>query len=169
MLFAVWIASCAYPSIKDGEITTNTQSDCIGGDLKIAPAIFEDLEFDGTELSWFLSGKNHAVYYVAKNGLYKQTHWIDNGPDDFSNGLVRLRINEKYGFMDSLLNTRIEPRWDFAFPFMNGKAKVGDSCNIIPSEEQEHHSSVECKHWNEIDANGNILITKAKYKKPKKK
>jgi len=59
----------------------------------------------------------------------------DNGPDYFSEGLVRTVKDHKYGFMDKNLNIVIERKFDFVFPFENGKAKVCMGCKKLTDGE----------------------------------
>jgi hypothetical protein len=155
-LLSISIFSCTYPSTKDGELVTIDKIDCIDSAGKISNSVLVDLYFEKNGLSWCLSGVNQFVYYVTRNGSYKQTEWFDNGPDIFKNGLVRMRSFGKIGFMDSSLNVVILPKWDFAHPFSNGKAKVGNICKFFRIDASEH-SGVECKFWQEIDISGNMI------------
>ena len=52
------------------------------------------------------------------------------------------------GFHDEALKVVIPARYDFAFPFRDGRAKVGMDCVQYPVGE---HSSVQCKSWEYID------------------
>lgn len=71
----------------------------------------------------------------------------DNGPDYFEEGLARFVSKGKMGFHDQALNIQIPARYDFAFPFVDGIAKVGMDCEFIPDGE---HRSVNCKQWETI-------------------
>ncbi len=71
----------------------------------------------------------------------------DNGPDYFEEGLARFVSKGKMGFHDQALTIQIPARYDFAFPFVHGTAKVGMDCEFIPVGE---HRSVHCKQWETI-------------------
>ena len=45
---------------------------------------------------------------------------------DFNDGLARIRVNDKLGFIDKLGNTVVEPKYDYALNFSDGMALV---CN----------------------------------------
>lgn len=66
----------------------------------------------------------------------------DNGPDKVKEGLFRIQDDKgMIGFADTLGNIVIEPRFAFAFPFENGKAKVtfkGKSKDV-PGSNGEYH------------------------------
>ena len=61
---------------------------------------------------------------------------FDNGPDYLSNGLFRIVKNGKLGYADKNGNIVISPKYDCAYPFVNGKANVGTGCKI--KNEGEH-------------------------------
>jgi len=50
------------------------------------------------------------------------------GADEFSDGLVRTVINQKYGFADRHGKIVIAPKYDGAFPFEHGYAIVCIGC-----------------------------------------
>ena len=71
----------------------------------------------------------------------------DNGPDYFEEGLARFVSEGKMGFFDQALTIQIPARYDFAFPFVEGKAKVGMDCQLRP---QGEHHLVRCQQWEMI-------------------
>lgn len=71
----------------------------------------------------------------------------DGGPDYFQEGLARFVENGKMGFHDDALKIIIPARYDFAFPFKNGQARVGMDCHHWRDGE---HGMVDCTHWEEI-------------------
>lgn len=71
----------------------------------------------------------------------------DNGPDYFEEGLARFVDKGKMGFHDQALNIQIPARYDFAFPFVDGKAEAGMDCQFTQEGE---HRSVRCQHWETI-------------------
>ena len=53
---------------------------------------------------------------------------MDNGPDSFHDGLVRVVRNKKYGFANRKGQLAIPPTYDGAMNFEKGKAKVCKGC-----------------------------------------
>ena len=76
----------------------------------------------------------------------------DNGPDYASDGLIRVVKNGKIGYADAKTYAIvIEPQFDCAFPFENGKAKVSNQCQTIKEGE---YSVWESDAWQYVDKNG---------------
>jgi hypothetical protein len=73
---------------------------------------------------------------------------FDNGPDPIKEGLFRIVKNGKIGYADTNGKIVIEPKYDCAFPFDNGKAKVSLKCKTIRSGE---HFIWESNEWIYID------------------
>ena len=95
---------------------------------------------------------NKGLVYVDRQDRPVLRPFIyDNGPDFFQDGLARHVENGKMGFHDEALKVVIPARYDFAFPFRDGRAKVGMDCVQYPVGE---HSSVQCKSWEYIDRSG---------------
>jgi hypothetical protein len=78
-------------------------------------------------------------------------HWFDNGPDYLEEGLFRILRNGKTGFADSTGKIVIEPQFDCAFPFSNGRAKVAYDCAF---EKDLDHITMKSDHWIFIDKTG---------------
>lgn len=87
------------------------------------------------------------VYVNERGEAVLRPFIYDNGPDYFEEGLARFVTKGKMGFHDQSLKIWIPARYDFAFPFVDGKAKVGMDCKLIPHGE---HHSVHCQHWENI-------------------
>jgi len=86
-----------------------------------------------------------------KTALY-EVFIYDNGPDYEADGLIRVVKNGKIGYADA--NTYvlvIEPQFDCAFPFENGKARVSNQCKTVKDGE---HSVWESDDWQYVDKNG---------------
>lgn len=77
---------------------------------------------------------------------------FDNGPDYTSNGLFRIVKEGKIGYADQNGRIAIQPKYDCAYPFKNGKAKVGTGCK---SKTEGEHSSWVGGKWYTIDKMGN--------------
>jgi hypothetical protein len=79
---------------------------------------------------------------------------FDNGPDYPSNGLFRITENGKIGYADMKGNIIVPPQFDCAYPFKNGKAKVGKGCKRQTDGE---HSWWTDGTWYTINKKGNIV------------
>ncbi len=92
-----------------------------------------------------LDGQKTALYEVF---IY------DNGPDYEAEGLIRVVKNGKIGYADAKTYAIvIEPQFDCAFPFENGKAKVSNQCKMVKDGE---HSIWESDAWQYVDKAGKI-------------
>lgn len=150
------VAGCMYPSkSSQGQWIRLDRTSCLDKQGRIGKTLRKDLDFSGGRLSWFTTDEPFAVFYVRKDGTFKQTHWFDNGPDYFDSGYVRLVVDGKYGFMDSALRVIIKPQWDFAFPFQDGYAQVGNVCRTEKVDAE--HSALACQDWYRIDRRGKVF------------
>ncbi len=76
----------------------------------------------------------------------------DNGPDNPSEGLIRVVKNGKIGYADAKTYAIvITPQYDCAFPFENGKAKVSNNCKTVKDGE---HSVWTSDTWQYVDKKG---------------
>ncbi|MBK6946859.1 MAG: hypothetical protein IPH16_01180 [Haliscomenobacter sp.] len=76
----------------------------------------------------------------------------DNGPDYPAEGLIRVVKNGKIGYADAKTYAIvIEPQFDCAFPFENGKAKVSNQCQTVKDGE---YSVWESDAWQYVDQKG---------------
>jgi hypothetical protein len=76
----------------------------------------------------------------------------DNGPDYPSEGLIRVVKNGKIGYADAkTYEIVIEPQFDCAFPFENGKAKVSNQCQTVKEGE---YSVWQSDAWQYVDKEG---------------
>ena len=81
-------------------------------------------------------------YYISRSGeLVIRPKIYDNGPDYFSNGLARYVEGELYGYFDESGKIVIEAQYEFAWPFQDGRAQVGEDCQFDSDGE---HTLVEC-------------------------
>lgn len=75
-----------------------------------------------------LPNKGLVVVDQAGQEVY-QLYYFDNWPDEPQNGVYRIRKENKIGFADALTGKIvIEAIYDCAYPFEEGKAKVGVGC-----------------------------------------
>jgi len=80
-----------------------------------------------------------------------QVFWCDNGPDPFSDGLFRIVDKGKIGYANMVGQILIEPQYDCAFPFKDGKAKVTYHGIRKPDGE---YTRCESEEWFYIDKSG---------------
>ncbi len=87
------------------------------------------------------------------NELY-EVFLYDNGPDYLADGLFRIKKNGKIGYANEDGEIIIEPQFDCAFPFEDGKAKVSNECTTVQDGE---YQSWESDNWIFIDKSGNKI------------
>jgi hypothetical protein len=88
-----------------------------------------------------------------KTALY-DVFIYDNGPDYPSDGLIRVVKNGKIGYADAdTYAIVIEPQFDCAFPFENGKAKVSNQCQTVKDGE---YSVWESDAWQYVNKQGSL-------------
>jgi hypothetical protein len=84
---------------------------------------------------------------------------FDNGPDYPAQGLMRI-VNDAnlIGYADTATGRVVlPPRYEAAFPFENGRARVGRHCQL---ETDGEHSLWHCAQWYYIDRQGRSLPDK---------
>jgi hypothetical protein len=97
--------------------------------------------------------KDHKWVVVdeQKTVLY-DVFLYDNGPDAPADGLYRIVKDGKIGYADASTNAIvIEPQYDCAYPFENGKAKVSTDCKTVKDGEYDVWES---EAWQFIDKKG---------------
>lgn len=100
------------------------------------------------------------------NFLYQVFNY-DNGPDIIADGLFRIIENNKIGYADAVTGKIvIQPQFDCAWEFENGKAKVSNECKTEMMDEYKMWSS---ENWYYIDKKGNKVESKKELKKVKSK
>jgi WG containing repeat len=87
-----------------------------------------------------------------KGEIIFDVYTYDNGPDYFSDGLFRIKRNDKIGYANGKGEIVIEPVYACANPFENGKAKVALQCTLTKEGE---YTRQESDAWFYIDKNGN--------------
>jgi hypothetical protein len=79
----------------------------------------------------------------------------DNGPDYFSEGLIRVKRNGKMGYANEKGEVVIPCHYDFAKIFENGVAEVTFEAKEF--QDLDGHPRVESDAWFEIDREGNPI------------
>jgi len=120
--------------------------DCDGG--VAIPAKYH-IAYDFTDGGIAAVLDKNGWYYISRTGDFViRPKIFDNGPDYFSNGLARYIEDDKYGFFDTSGRVVIEAQFEFAFPFEDGKAKIGEDCQFVSHGE---HTVVECETWSSVE------------------
>jgi hypothetical protein len=135
--------------------------DCVhvqaDGLLVVSPRYVKQLAYsrDGLAAVW-IAGE---WAYVNRRGIAIITGVpsLDNGPDEFHDGLVRVIKDKKYGFANRKGEVVIPPLYDGALPFENGGAKVCSGCvNKCLDPNCEHHM-FSGGQWLTISTKGAVL------------
>ena len=106
-----------------------------------APSNQGKLSIIEKDQKWVVVDEQKTVLYDVFN--------YDNGPDTPSDGLYRIVKDGKIGYADSKTNVIvIEPKYDCAYPFENGKAKVSTNCKTV---QEGDHSIWESENWQFIE------------------
>ena len=104
-----------------------------------------------SKLSMVEQDQKWVVVDEQKTVLY-DVFIYDNGPDAPADGLYRIVKDGKIGYADASTNAIvIEPKYDCAFPFENGKAKVSTNCKTV---QEGDHGIWESDAWQFIDKKG---------------
>jgi hypothetical protein len=100
-------------------------------------------------------------YYVRRDGRSARVPDLDNWADDFADGLVRTVRTvdgvEKVGYLDTRLEVAIPPRYDWGFPFADGRAVVCIGCRL-DTPDDDGHRSVSGGRWGIIDPSGREIV-----------
>lgn len=129
------------------------------GALRLLAAVTDKTVRDDNGLFWVgMYARDWPLqdsdYYVNSRGETLSVIHVDNGPDTFSEGLVRSRDNGKMGFFDSHFKEVVPRRYDFAWPFNAGRALVCNGCK--PQREKgNEHTALVGGEWFYIDRAGN--------------
>ena len=155
------VADCAYSNSPDTHEFT-PQGECgkfrDEDTIVLYPQHLKNLYFGDANFTTLYArdGKDgkKCVFYVSKSGKAIRTFFFDNGADYFEEGLARTISKGKFRFINEKLEVVIEPRFDFAFPFENGKARVCNGCT--KKRDGEHYMMVGGK-WGVIDRSGKLI------------
>ena len=112
--------------------------------------------------------KNHpgwSAIDINENILFQvfNTSFGEPSPDYLIENKIRIIGNEnKIGFANEKGEIIIEPQFEIATSFYNGKAIIGKKCKKIPWGDHEdengcHHYSIKCEYQGFIDEKGTIL------------
>jgi len=108
--------------------------------------------FSDTVTAYAIVGDKSGFYAIdqKENRLF-EVYWFDNGSDYIKDGLFRIKRNEKIGYANTKGEIVIEPQFDCAYPFENGKAKVSYECEL---QKVGEHTEMRSDNWFYIDKEG---------------
>lgn len=141
-----------------------------GKTLKVLDAAKYYISMNDDTLGYFaIFGKKNSPGWSAidvnENILFQvfNTSFGEPSPDYLIENKIRIIDNEdKIGFANEKGEIIIEPQFEIATSFYNGKAIIGKKCKKIPwgNHEDEngcHHYSITCEYQGYIDEKGTIL------------
>ena len=157
-------AYCAYmPKVAD-EHSSEFGSQGICGQfidedtIKIDPKHLKNIDFEGDDFAILYANSSSKgkrnVFYVKKSGKTIHTFFFDNGADYFHDGLARVIKKGKIGFINKKLEVVIEPKYDYADYFNNGKARI---CNGCSEKKDGEYSTMVGGKWGVIDTMGKLI------------
>ncbi len=160
-VFAYECYYAARPTAKNPHNEVISQGDCVDsfedGILVLKENHFNNFDFSSEQPSYFFLVENtvNKVFFVSKEKVIVETHYSDNGPDIFVEGLARVINHGKYGFVNTTLDVVITAKYDFVFPFENGHSVVCNGCEQQPDGE---HRILSGGRWGLINRKGEVVI-----------
>ncbi|NEV60353.1 WG repeat-containing protein [Thiorhodococcus minor] len=147
--------SCAYVAqAADAELVSHPACAALDGErLILAPTHFRQMRFetDGLASVW-VAGR---WYDVQPSGAALPVVTLDNGPDPFTEGLVRSQRQGRILYVDVHFREIIGPRYDWGWPFVRRRALVCRGCRLIQEGE---HSRLSGGRWGWIDRQGREVV-----------
>lgn len=104
------------------------------GSYSVDAAALRLLDFDRSGLAAFVI-RDEGYAYVRRDGRALVVPTFDNGPDEFIDRLVRVRIGEKLGYADRRLKLVIPASYDGAYSFTKGRAWACIGCVSVSDGE----------------------------------
>lgn len=147
------LLECAYAGKKPGaEIASHAE--CArrsAGKMVILKQHLARMAYDAHRLASVRIEQQH--YYVKPDGTLLPVLTHDNWADDFSAGLTRALVAGKIAYYDANFKQVIAPRYDWAWPFQNGRALVCRGCQPGPPD-GDGHTQIVGGLWGYIDRKG---------------
>ena len=125
----------------------------VEGRVRVLPSTLAELDF--TKELPSIHTKEYGWIFVRRDGSTIPTMAIDNGPDNFSEGLARYIDDDKIGFIDASGTIVIKAQFRFAAPFEGGFSRV---CNECVKEMSGEYVTTKSSHWGCINKNGELVL-----------
>src|SRR4030043_155572 len=128
------------------------------GQLFIASQYLRQLSFGENDLAVVYS-KEEGWMYVNRKGrvIISEVAAMDNGADDFHDGLVRFSKKNKWGFADVKGGVVVPAIYDGALNFKNKTAKVCRGCTWRCADKECEQHYLSGGEWFYINTKGNIF------------
>lgn len=123
------------------------------GRPRIAPRHLAAAQYDDGLAGLLIAGD---WYYVRPDGASLRVVTYDNGPDYWAEGLVRVRRDGKIAYADRDFEVVIPPRYDWGWPFEDGRALVRSGCR--QGDPVGEHRPVVGGRWGYIDRSGQEVV-----------
>jgi hypothetical protein len=105
-----------------------------------------------------VTGDSEMIAIDRQENILYKVFSFDNGPDEPSDGLFRIIVDNKIGFAESAYGTvTIAPQYQCAYPFKDGVAQVSIDCKTVLDGE---HTVWQSDDWYTIDKQGNVITNK---------
>ena len=124
------------------------------GKVAIEPRFRFAYEFSPDGVAAVVEDKRFAFIDVTGR-VIAEAFPYDNGPDYFVEGRARILRHARVGFIDRAGKIAIEPRWEWAASFCEGRAAVCRGCRVrVKNGEKELAGG----KWGYIDLDGKVVI-----------
>lgn len=109
---------------------------------------------------WLSSPGQGWIYVDAKGKVViRGVATLDNGPEDFHNGLVRVKKNGKWGYADKRGRLVIPTVYDGALPMSKGKAEACKGCQEVCDDTACEHKRFAGGQWDLLRPSGKVIKT----------
>ena len=127
----------------------------VNGKLSIAPNHMDKIDFNSSGLAPFWATGQY--FYVKKDGSFLPVILFENGADGFHEGLTRSLVDGKIAYYNREFELVIPPKYDWGWPFLNGRALVCSGCSV-QKPNQSGHKPVEGGVWGYINKEGKEIV-----------
>ncbi len=125
------------------------------GKLSITPKHLEKIAFLPSGLASFWTSGQY--FYIKSNGDFLPVIRYDNGADPYQEGLVRSLVDSKIAYYNNHLERVIPPKYNWGWPFENGRALVCLECKLTAPDEHGHQR-LTGGLWGYINTSGKEII-----------
>ena len=151
------LLSCFYTGRNSGD-SFDEHRDCAGradGKLFIRKRELARMAYDRAGLAAVYVGDQY--YYARRSGALLAVLAYDNGADPYSEGLVRALVGGRIAYYDLRFRQVIAPKYDWGWPFEQGRALVCLGCRREPPD-SDGHAAVSGGLWGYIDRRGREVV-----------
>ena len=159
--FASVLETCVYvekASEQNKYPELNLYENCAeytNGKLTISPDHIQKIDFRSSGLAAFWT--ENQCFYIKKDGSFLPVISYDNGADYFSEGLTRSLVKDKIAYYNPKFEMVIESKYDWGWPFSEGRALVCIGCSAKKPDEFGN-KPVTGGVWGYINKKGKELV-----------